>query len=498
MLLTNRRVRMLHVFIAGMDAAWLLPLFHLIYHFWATQTGRDLPAFIQLPPLFQFTFIWLILLLYMLLPDLLGRAGIESPRQEVVLFFCLLLSSLIWVRLVHYHAYAWYDPGWLGSLLLLLVNLRAGAEGELLLLLVNLLLWWRVAVHSGREISFFSVSRSFRAFFLVTLLISAILAGAQPAAEVTAITFLAAFFLCGLVVVAIARIDQKALGVAGSAGALLPWRRVMLLLLVAVALVGSVLLLSTLYNPANLGAILATLGPLWTLLSWIIALLLAGIIYLLMPLIEWLARLAAEAMADLPAAEALGPVEPMDYGELTENLQNLALVRYCMSTLIIVALLALVWVYFQRSQQRSRSDEQEEEELVQGSEGGAWYDLGAERLRKWLARFRTGTAHDQLLATVTVQNMYANLSRLARRRGFPRRPAQSPDRYLPELRSAFPGHSAELTRLTQAYMQVDYGERPITEAQLATLQQDYAAVLAAGTATDESTAAGSSTPDVQE
>jgi hypothetical protein len=84
-----------------------------------------------------------------------------------------------------------------------------------------------------------------------------------------------------------------------------------------------------------------------------------------------------------------------------------------------------------------------------------------------------------LLAAISVQNLYANITRLASKRGFPRPPATPPDRYLPTLEQAFPNSEAELARLTNAYMRVHYGEVPATDEEMQQLRDDYAHVRAA-------------------
>ena len=81
-----------------------------------------------------------------------------------------------------------------------------------------------------------------------------------------------------------------------------------------------------------------------------------------------------------------------------------------------------------------------------------------------------------LLAAISVQNIYANVSRLARDRGYPRRPAQPPDDYLPVLVRALGGFEDQLARITAAYMRVHYGDHPVSRAELAQLREDYRAV----------------------
>jgi hypothetical protein len=84
----------------------------------------------------------------------------------------------------------------------------------------------------------------------------------------------------------------------------------------------------------------------------------------------------------------------------------------------------------------------------------------------------------QLLAAISVQNMYANLCRLAGQRGYPRHPAQPPDRYLPVLEQAFGGHNEALSRITMAYMRVHYGDRAVGIGELSRLRRDYDEMLA--------------------
>jgi hypothetical protein len=85
-----------------------------------------------------------------------------------------------------------------------------------------------------------------------------------------------------------------------------------------------------------------------------------------------------------------------------------------------------------------------------------------------------------LLAAISVQNIYANLCRLARQRGYPRHPAQPPDDYLPVLAQAFSGQEEALTRITAAYMRVHYGDRPVTPDELAEVRRDYRLVRKSG------------------
>ena len=136
-------------------------------------------------------------------------------------------------------------------------------------------------------------------------------------------------------------------------------------------------------------------------------------------------------------------------------------------------MVGIVLLSLQRLRGREQAEEMEEEleedvTLGRGTLGRAWSWL---RERAGLVR-RFGVGRE-LLAAISIQNMYANLCRLAGQRGYPRHPAQPPDRYLPTLVEAFDGHQEALSRITTAYMRVHYGDRPVSIGELARLRGDY-------------------------
>lgn len=83
-----------------------------------------------------------------------------------------------------------------------------------------------------------------------------------------------------------------------------------------------------------------------------------------------------------------------------------------------------------------------------------------------------------LLAAISVRNIYANMARLAARRGFPRNKARTPYEYLPDLLAAFPQAAAEAQAITDAYVAVHYGELPASRAELDALRAAYARLWA--------------------
>jgi hypothetical protein len=66
----------------------------------------------------------------------------------------------------------------------------------------------------------------------------------------------------------------------------------------------------------------------------------------------------------------------------------------------------------------------------------------------------------------SIRRIYANLTRLAAQRGFPRRDAVTPYEFVGELRAAFPDAELEERAITEAYVRVHYGEQQPTAEEI--------------------------------
>jgi hypothetical protein len=480
MILTNRRIRLLFLCLAGMDVAVLLVWLRVLFGLWARNgnpAGETITQLLDGAPLWVFLGTWGLLLFYMVCADLLDRAGMGTGGRALTLFGLVAISSLISVRGLLYPDAAFGDFGWLREVVVSLVNIGAGVRGEVLLILANYLLWQRVASYTDRSLTFFAVGLSFR-LGLLLMTLGAALAGewlGQPFAA--GVTYLLLFFAFGLAVVALARIDQKALGASNSSGALLPWDRFAALWVSIVAMLGAAMTLAAVYTPTTLRTVVGWFGPVGVVLGWLLTQIVFLIFLVLTPLLEALLARIQSIMAEnpLPVGEVAPPPPPLNLGEVVEQV---AVLRYCLSALILVTALVILYLLFVRIAQRTRRAEKEE---VEGTEEGVrpgGVDLGLGRLADWLARLGRYGVGNQLLAAITVENIYANLTRLARRKGFGRAPAEDPTRYLARLNQAFPEHGPELATITAAYLRVRYAERPISPEELDEVRAAYAAVIA--------------------
>jgi hypothetical protein len=490
MILSNRRLRLLYMALAGMDMAVLLPWLTNLSIFWA-RSG-DLRAVVlgrllTQSPLLVFILFWGVMIVYMLLADLLNHAKIQGPARMVAILGMLALTSLVAVRLLLYADASTSDFRWLRETILALVDLLAGVRGEILLIAANYFLWWRVASYTDRSLTFMSVGLSFRLGMLMIIVGSALLTYWSDQSA-PAILYMVLFFAFGLAAVALARIDQKAIGAANSSGALLPWDRFAQLWIAIIGILAAALATATLYTPPMLRTALGWFAPVGRLVQWLLAQTAFLIFLLLTPLLEWLAERIQAMMADAPPLEQAENVPPPEPITLTEVVQQFALLRYCIGAGILLIALALILFFFVRIAQRERDSDKEETSATESALRPGGLNFGLDRLKEWFALLGRYGLGNQLLAAISVENIYANLVRLARSRGYPRHPAQGPDSYLPILMQAFPGHEAELNAITTSYLRVRYGERPITAEELAELRAAYAAIIETS-ATDKGRAA---------
>jgi hypothetical protein len=371
-----------------------------------------------------------------------------------------------------------------------LFDFHQGIRPELVLLLTSVLLWQRAAHATSRDVGFFGVGLSFRLGLLLLILGAAILSFLREQ-DTRAILWL--YLGLGLTAVALARALDKASN-ARSSGSLLSLRRLGQLFLAVGVSVAVAAWLSTLYTPDRIGkTLLVWLRPVWMLLSPVLQLLLQLLFLALQPIFLGLEWLLAQLMQNLDwsfIGELLDPFgerfEPEQMVEQSEGVFSgvppwvWTSLRCILVLLAVAVLVGFVLLFLNKRRAGPDQDAAEEAGGEEVTLGGATLGRGLRRLRDMAGLVGRFGLSRQLLAAISVQNIYANLCRLAKQRGYPRHPAQPPDNYLPVLTRAFSGQEEALTRITAAYMRVHYGDRPVAPDELAELRKDYRLVRKSG------------------
>jgi hypothetical protein len=127
---------------------------------------------------------------------------------------------------------------------------------------------------------------------------------------------------------------------------------------------------------------------------------------------------------------------------------------------------------------------EERESLIANS---GWLALLLQALQNRLQKVTDGLAgasrlrrRQRLLAAARIRRIYAELMELSEDLGKPRNPARTPLEFLPALNELFPTFEAELAKITQAYLQVRYGELPETRQEVEDVEKAWARLHAQG------------------
>ncbi len=457
----NHRDASIAVCLAGLEATALAPLLIWAY-------GRStLPVFSVMLGLWALQCLWVIAV------GVLNSMDLDDTAYRWRVVAAILISSLLLVRAVVYPRVTLGDLSWLAATWVGVFDLNEGVPLELLSICTNILLWQRALTQSGSHTPYPQLSRLVRWLWVLAALGATAVAAVPGASPLPA---LIVGFPLGLLVLMMSRADEKE----GNAASLGP----------APALGGSLQLLLVVLVISALGilpiySVVRSVSP-WVEKAFSLLLLLGfqivmAFVFLVYPLIvqavEWV-------MGLVRAQDAAPLIEMPSHAELFQGESPvirtlMSIPPWTVAVLRIVALLLLVAVVIgfmmllgrlARPNRRSYTDGQRAQRTTTG---GSLLVRGMAQLQDLLdmAR-RVGIGH-QLLSAISVQNIYANLSRLAAARGHPRQPFQPPDGYVQELTLAFGGHEEALQRITVIYMRVHYGDYDIAREDLRQVQEDY-------------------------
>jgi len=316
-------------------------------------------------------------------------------------------------------------------------------------------------------LTFQGVAFSFRLGVLL-LIVSAPLLSILVAYDAT--VFILLFFFFSLMAVALARVEEVSRA-KGGVGAPFNFAWLAILIGSIAAVLVMALLISQVYSIEGFAQVLRWLQPVFDLLLRIMEHVLILLFRLLSPLLRWLVRIfqgAFEALAqNIEGIEIPQPLPPQDLRSAEPiKLPRLLVdaLRYVCLGLTGAGILVVLALGLRRRLDRQRRGSETRESLWSSAvfADGMLNSLrdGWDRLKDiagLVGRFGAGM---RLYAAVSIRKIYANMTRLAERQGFPRQPAQTPYEYLPALDLAFPDCQAEATAITEAYVDVHYGEVP--------------------------------------
>lgn len=468
MLLTDRRIALLHAALAGMEALWLT-LFFLL--FWPAADHTVLSYALSLTT---------GALAWVLLVDVVGILAPSATSYRWWIVGIVVAGTVLLIRSVLYPRVPLGDLSWVSTMLDNLVRLDGGLRPEAVLMCTNVFLWLRASWSTNRNLTSLGVESSMR-FGLVLLLIAGVW-GYFVGQSVPPI-YVPLYLGLGLVAVTVARSDERA-SRASTEGRRLPLGRLAQFLAVVAGFVGIAWWLNRTLP-----------GPVEAVLSWLLVVFELGVVvfqvlFVLAVILgtqigQWLGRLlglergetSAPGMTSLQAlADALQRrLEEGATRDIALSPGLLTALRYVPLVVLLLLVGLIFWLMVRRTRRRRRRRETENEDRASFDPGGLLCRAG-EQLRDLAGMVQRFGVNRQLLAAISVQNIYANVSQLAARHGHPRPTSMPPDDYLPILFETFEGCDEALARITQAYMRVHYGDHPVTVGELGRLRTDYQAI----------------------
>jgi len=459
----NWRREGLFLAIAGMETCWIVG--------WSRILMAELQA--DIPELSW----WSLFALYAIGLTTARLVSRLEPRYGPWIIAGLALLTSLLLLLV--------NLGWTSSALFSFANLSSAES--VVTLLFGFLIWILALRTPAQAGDTRAVARRFQigialisAFALATLRVPALQQRPGQAQDSASTGLIVAYFGCGLLAVALTRIEEVARTEPSGAA---PFNVKWIVTLAATLLVAGVsTLLAT--NVLTVDAIRWLLRPVGNVLNallyaivFIATWALFALISLLLPLIQALFHGVLGEEGEQTIQEWMEASAPTGEGEevastLIFSPQFLEALRVLVIALISLLLLWGIIRAFRRWQMQhytaggvrepvapDRSLAQDLAEFLKDQ----WKNLQTADLRHLFQRRGTGSA----------RAIYANLLALLAQAGYPRQPEQTPYEYQPAAGQALPTRQAEISTITEAYVRAHYGEVEISPQELSHLQDAW-------------------------
>ena len=490
--ISHRYYKIIRLFVTGMGASMILPWLILIGRGWSNLTTPlpsfsgspdRLAAFANAPFLVLLALIWLLLMFFVSLFNWVNKWLNDDDQDQLiwrtVMVFLIVLILFPLNRILLYPPAT--APIFLPArgIINALFNFTDGPRPETTLIIFYVISWLFAIWVTSNVMGFTEIGRSFQFGIVSNLVAISWLASTDSSYFLLFFPFI----ICSLAALALSQTDTKiAMGYhsPGSRFTLPMWAQLS-------GAIGSfaivALLIANALLPSQVRAFLALFSPIFQAVGSVLLALIRGIGLILRPaliavfnlierLIGWIDPFAAlqdGADSGQPAGDI---VEMPTFRELMDT-PNF---RYVFIGVMIIFGLLVVWIALNRTILKPYLDGVEDRTDEEAPESFDLFGNGISRLRSWIDGFR-GNRQKPLLVPDRIEDMYANMCRLADRRGFPRAVSQPPDQYLSDLIEAFPGQNKPLSELTGGYMRSHYGEIALPAAEIQQLKIAYQQVV---------------------
>ncbi len=449
------------------------------------------------PPGLFMLWLLLIMMLAFNLSRLMGALKLSPARQQVVMAVGLLLLVILTLRTLLHTADSLLDMSWVGQFFAAM-NERGNLlwQRDVILFGLVVFMWARGIQIAGRGYSVDRIGLRLRVggLFIAPLVVwigsRNLLWNPTP--------FVLLFFLAGITAVALIRAEEVAREETGASASLSP-RWLALIFVTACLIIFTAGAITVLVTGEPGDTALGLLSPVWLAMQLLLITVIATIGYLLGPLItviealffllrnlylaiaSWLSGIylilskifsklyrTERAPAEITISEQpTGPAQVPSFEDAAEIGYGLGSNGQIIVVLLAIALILLVALLIQRQYRaaavtahtthRARRTAKEEEE-----------DEGlAQRLLRRLG-FRR-----HWRAALSIRRIYRRMMKAAAAVGYPKPDAQTPYEYLPTLNQAWPHNHQDARLITEAYVNVRYGEIPESSQELEEIKQAW-------------------------
>lgn len=424
--------------------------------------------------------VWLLLtmLLSFNLARLLDQLELPPSQQQTLTAIAMLLAVLFTLRNLFYAPPSLLDFHWLAQFYDQMKHPESPAVARMVIALVLVVFtWWRGLRLGSRAPDIKTIGLRLRLGGLIFAPILIWLAYGRSTWDIT--PFLLLFFVGALTAVSLIRADQIEQEQSGlSAPVSVTW--FLTILAVTTGTTTSAGILALLISGSNPSGIYGWLNPLWLALRFAGSVILALSIYLAEPifalfngLMGWIIPLLSRFLLSLSQAMQQIPLPnltPDPTSEITnpeQTLSHYGAVDWRSITLLLLIAFVLLVALAIRRQARFRA-------MALRPVGSAYRAQPSKSANNPLNRLLESLGFlRQWRTAASIRRIYQQMCLLGGEMGYPRAENETPYEYVETLTAVWPAHRQETELITQAFVQIRYGEYPETAEALQAIQNAW-------------------------
>jgi hypothetical protein len=451
-----------------MELMWFLPWFRSIT-----------PTIQARRPGSSFAALLIFFLIVTISNRILRMTALRTAVHRFILIIILLLGIYSLLSILVYPNMGLSLGEIVGHTLISLENILEMIPEGFIVILMCIFLWWRgLSISSMGTLEIRSTERKFRLGILTLAAFGIIFRGKQVDYLISA---LPVYFASGLLAVTLSRTSSLGRGVTSYrlpyTGRWFLGMTIITFFTIVVGIITSRFLQSEMaYSIYDL--ISQYFNKLITLLEVLLLPVVEFFVFLAQKVIDFLSRyIDPESFKGIvnQMQEQPTPEMPFDQGEPLFRLPPEAI-----AAIVLVVLLGLIILLVRRANQQQRYATPMIED---GGDTVRQPERFQSRIRKWLDQVREGIETIQqfglgrrMIAATMIRRIYTLLLYTAADLGHPRHIAETPYEFQQKLSQIFPHHVEQIDLITNAYVQVRYGELPEEERIISKVEEAWALI----------------------